>query len=179
MKLLVFSLSKYGMPTTQQPLVEFPTLECVWDKLNEIGPKFGYFTNPLKTWLVVKEEHLNLARTIFHNTDIQLTVEGRPLLGSAIGTKTYLDNYVTSKVKAWSQSLKTLSSFAVTQPHASYAVFTHGFSNLWTFISRTTPDISNLLLPLDKIITDSLIPNLTGRLAQTIMISQFSPYQLG
>ena len=76
-----------------------------------------------------------------------------------------IDNYVTSKVKAWSQSLKTLSSFAVTQPHASYAVFTHGFSNLWTFISRTTPDISNLLLPRDKIITDSLIPNLTGRLA--------------
>ena len=165
MKLLVFFAKQIWYADDATAIGRISNLRMWWDKLNEIGPKFGYFTNPLKTWLVVKEEHLNLARTIFHNTDIQLTVEGRPLLGSAIGTKTYLDNYVTSKVKAWSQSLKTLSSFAVTQPHASYAVFTHGFSNLWTFISRTTPDISNLLLPLDKIITDSLIPNLTGRLA--------------
>ena len=30
-------------------------LKWWWDKLNEVGPAFGYFSNATKTWLVVKE----------------------------------------------------------------------------------------------------------------------------
>ena len=36
-----------------------------WDKLETLGPKFGYFPNAGKTWLVVKLEHLKTAEFQF------------------------------------------------------------------------------------------------------------------
>ena len=38
-------------------------LSAWWDKVTEFGPQYGYFPNPTKTWLVVKEEHLEAAKT--------------------------------------------------------------------------------------------------------------------
>ena len=39
-----------------------------WDQLNALGPKFGYFTNASKTWLVTKENCLSTAANIFTDT---------------------------------------------------------------------------------------------------------------
>ena len=36
-------------------------LRAWWDKVTEFGPEYGYFPNPAKTWLVVKEEYLEAA----------------------------------------------------------------------------------------------------------------------
>ena len=56
-----------------------------WDGLTQLGPHYGYFPNPEKTWLVVKEEHYEAASTTFAGSGIQLTRHGRQYLGSAIG----------------------------------------------------------------------------------------------
>ena len=40
-------------------------LRAWWDKVTELGPEYGYFPNPAKTWLVVKEEHLEAAQNTF------------------------------------------------------------------------------------------------------------------
>ena len=34
---------------------ELYTLRSWWNKLKEIDPLYGYFVNPTKTWLIVKE----------------------------------------------------------------------------------------------------------------------------
>ena len=52
-------------------------------------------------------------------------------------------------------------AIASTQPYAAYAAFTHGLSSHWTYISRTIPDIQNLLLPLENAIHQHFIPALT------------------
>ena len=31
-------------------------IKICWDTLNNLGPKFGYFPNPSKTWSIVKEK---------------------------------------------------------------------------------------------------------------------------
>ena len=36
-------------------------LQDWWNHINKIGPKYGYFTNATKTWLVTKERHLSKA----------------------------------------------------------------------------------------------------------------------
>ena len=65
-----------------------------------------------------------------------------------------------SKVAKWTADITTLSLFAKTQPHASYAALTHGLMSKWTYLSRVMPTIGQLLQPLDESI---LIPALTGK----------------
>ena len=56
-----------------------------------------------------------------------------------------------------------LAEFARSQPQASYAAFTFGLSHRWTYFMRTLPDIENLLQPLQRAISDVLIPSLIAR----------------
>ena len=48
-----------------------------WDKIASLGPTFGYFANPLKTWLIVKSPHFQAATELFHGTGVNITVEGK------------------------------------------------------------------------------------------------------
>ena len=84
-------------------------------------------------------------------------------LGAALGSRTFTEEYVTNKVQGWTQEITRLAEIATTQPHAAYAAFTHGLSSRWSYISRTIPDIHDLLLPLETAIHQCLIPALTGR----------------
>ena len=53
---------------------------------------------------------------------------------------------------------------ARTQPHAAYCAYIHhGLSSRWTILSRTIPDIADLLQPLEEAVQQNLSPILTGR----------------
>ena len=67
-------------------------------------------------------------------------------------------NQVAQKKNACRRSV-----FAESQPHAAFAVLTHGLIGKWCYLARTTPDISNLLEPLEAIICLRLLPQLTGQ----------------
>ena len=67
------------------------------------------------------------------------------------------------KVREWVKEIMDLSKIASTQPHAAYSAFTHGLSSHWAYISRTIPDIQDLLRPLEMSIHQHFIPALTGR----------------
>ena len=56
-----------------------------WDQLTTDGPSFGYHVNNEKSWLIVKEEHLEQAERTFEGTGIKITSEGKRHLGSALG----------------------------------------------------------------------------------------------
>ncbi len=114
--------------------------------------------------MITKEDQLATAEHVFANTGVQVTSEGRPYLGAAIGTKEYVESYVKDKVVVkWSAALDNLATIAATQPHAAYTAFTHGFSNQWTYLSRTMSGIDSLLQPLESTIRTKLIPKITGQ----------------
>ena len=48
----------------------------------------------------------------------------------------------------------------MSQPQASYAAFTFGQRHRWTYFLRTLPDIAESLEPLERAISDVLIPAL-------------------
>ncbi|EDO35883.1 predicted protein [Nematostella vectensis] len=134
-----------------------------WDTLQSSGPDLGYFPNAVKCWLVTKPEKEESARKIFEGTGINITTEGRKHLGAALGSRPHLEQYVDSKVDEWVGQVTKLAEFSVSQPQASYAAYTFGLKHRWTYFLRTLPDIEDLLLPLERAISDTLIPSLTGR----------------
>ena len=116
-----------------------------------------------KTWLVVKQEHFPLATEIFADSGVQITVEGRRHLGTALGTSSFTEAYVNDKVQEWVGEVVRLSSIAVSQPHAAYAALSHGLFSKWTYLLRTLLDISDLFELLEESIRHNLLPALTGR----------------
>ena len=138
-------------------------LKAWWNKLSSHGPAFGYHPNASKTYLVVKEKHMTTAQELFADTDVHITIQGKRHLGAAIGSRTFTEEYICSKVQTWSEEIKRLANVATTQPHAAYAAFTHGLSSRWSYLMRTIPDIQDLLIPLENEIHQTFIPALTGR----------------
>ena len=103
------------------------------------------------------------AAKAFDGTNVNVTSEGRPYLGSPLGSDDYTSQFVSEKVLKWATELKLLSTIVSTQPHAAYSALTHGLSSKWTYLSRTTPDIGHHLQLLEDIIRSDLIPNITSR----------------
>ena len=140
-----------------------PHIRGWWERLQEIGPMYGYYPNASKSWLLVKEQHLHKATDIFHGTDVSITSEGRSVLGSPVGTCAFVDKFVDEKIVVWSNELMALSHIAVFQPHDAYAGFIHCISNRWSYLSRTCPNICNKFDVLEQIIRQRLIPSLIDR----------------
>ena len=115
-----------------------------WAKISQHGPAFGYFVNPAKTCLVVKEKYLQQAIDTFGSTGIKISCEETRYLGAPIGTEDFIKEFVREKVADWQASVEVRSSFATSQPHAAYSAMTHGLSSQWLFLQRTVPDLSPL-----------------------------------
>ena len=137
-------------------------LHAWWNRLAAEGPAFGYFPNPSKTWLVTKQGRFDKASNTFAGSGVNVTLDGRPYLGAVIGSQEYVEEYVSSKVRAWSSSINILRNIAKSQPQAAFSALTHGLLNKWTYLSRVVPDISHLLVPLDDVLRTNLIPAITG-----------------
>ena len=102
-----------------------------WEHIVSIGPDYGYYPNAMKTWLVVKEEKEIDAATLFKETGVSITVEGKRHFGAAIGKQIFIESYVQRKVLEWVGEIESLSSIATSQPHAAYTAFTHGLAGKW------------------------------------------------
>ena len=91
-----------------------PALFSWWKKLCDSGPSYGYYANADKTWLVVKEQHLNKGEDIFKNYNINITSEGRPHLGAPLGNENFTNSYVSNMVTEWQNELQVLCKIGKT-----------------------------------------------------------------
>ena len=141
------------------------------DYVNGIGngrklcytPEYGYHPNASKSWLIVKQDYLEQAKSLFNDTGVSITTEGQRYLGAALGSSSFVESYVQNKINGWIQEINQLSVIAQSQPHAAYAAFTHGLSHKWSFLSRTIPNIDNMFTPLETTIRQKFLPALTGQ----------------
>ena len=141
-------------------------LRAWWDSLIVMGPKYGYHPNCHKTKLLVKPDLQQQAEEFFGGTGITVVTDGVTYLGSPIGTPEYVAIQAIQaekKVAEWSREINRLALLAVTEPHAAYAVLTHGLYGRWTYHFRTMEFPPDSLLPLVDAIVSSLLPALTGR----------------
>ena len=135
--------------------------------MEEIGPDLGYHANATKSWLIVKEEHAARAAELFQGTDVQITMEGQRHLGVAVGSRAFVETYVTGKVQESVRKVEQLAAIASSQPHPAYTAMTQGLLSKWSYLSRTIPNISDLFQPLENAIRYKFLTTLTGRSAFT------------
>ena len=71
------------------------------NKIQEVGPLFGYFPNARKSWLLVKEEFLSDAERVFSGSGVNITMEEKSYLGALLGTTSSKESAIAAKVNQW------------------------------------------------------------------------------
>ena len=137
-----------------------------WDLLNQIGPQYGVFPKPSKTYMVLKDPALlPLAKELFGEDEdgVKITTEGKRQIGAAIGTEAFKVKYVSAKIEKWVLDVNQLADIAKEEPQAALSAFNVGLSQRWKFIQRTVKDIGHLFQPLEDAIRNNLLPAICGR----------------
>ena len=111
---------------------------------------------------MVKESHLESAKTTFSDSGVQITTKGTSYLGSYIGPDHMKDSFVQAKVSSWIDELEELTSIANTQPHAAFCAFTYGIVSKWRYLLRTTGQVEDSLQTLEDNIRHKFAPAVTG-----------------
>ena len=135
-----------------------------WNKLFDIGPRYGYFPNPNKCVLIVKNESMReRANELFGKFGIQITSRGQRHLGAIVGTLEYKEEYIREKVGEWKEDVKALASIAKKEPQGAYSAMVFAIQHRWKFIQRTVPEISEYFDELEYEIHNTLLPAIIGR----------------
>ena len=133
----------------------------MWFKeITEHGPNIGYYPKPSKSWLIVKENHLEEALREFHGTGVNITTEGNRHLGAVLGSDENRRKYVSDLVSTWTQELIVLSDIAKSYPHCAYTAYVFGFQHKYTYTMRTISNIENEFVPLEDTIRNTFLPAL-------------------
>ena len=64
-------------------------IRSYWELLQQVGPLYGYFPKPSKSYLVVKEQYLENAIETFRRSEVKTTTEGKKHLGAAVGIEDF------------------------------------------------------------------------------------------
>ena len=116
-----------------------------WETLCRLGPKFGYFPERSKSWLVVKEKEVQKGQSVFRDTNIKITTEGQQHLGAVIGSEIFKQKYVQEKIDQWIKELRVLCKIAWCEPQAAYCG-----------LMRTIPNIKTQLKQLNDVIRNRI-----------------------
>ena len=74
----------------------------------ELGPSYGYFAEPAKSIIVVKEQHLQEAKALFSDLQVEVVLASR-FLGGCVGDEAGVRQYVSDKVDAWVRGVEQLA----------------------------------------------------------------------
>ena len=106
-----------------------------------LGPWYGYFPNGTKSWLVVKEDAVDISREMFNGSNIHITTDDHHYLGGVVSSEAFEQQFLQQKVQDWISDLRKLSIIAESQPHAAYSAYCHGLSFRWNYFFGFVPPL--------------------------------------
>jgi hypothetical protein len=125
------------------------------------GPKYGYFPEPEKSYLVVHPDFVEIAKEKFIDFKVNVVTSHR-FLGGFIGHDDDVNNWLNKKVDMWVKCVNKLASVAQHVPQAAFIAFTKSLQCEWTFIQRVMADAQHYFSPLWLAIQEHFLPNLLG-----------------
>ena len=133
-----------------------------WDALMQIGPNYGYYQQPAKSWLIVKENKLEEAVRVFGGTNIQITTEGKRHLGAVVGTDENKKKYINDKFSEWKKETNMLTDIVTIHSQAAYTAYVTSYQDNLTFLLRTIPNIKDQFKRIDEVVRHKLILAIIG-----------------
>ena len=125
------------------------------------GPKFGYYPEPDKSYVVVASKFMEKANILFSPYGISV-VEGSRVLGGFVGNQSETYEWGKNKVEAWVKSIQILSDVALKQPQAAYVAVSKSLQNEWSYLQRVLPECEELFSPLRQSLLNEFFPALAG-----------------
>ena len=61
--------------------------------MNRNGPRYSYYPKASKSWLILKEAAAEDAKRLFSGTGVQITTEGKRLLGASLVTMAFEEKF--------------------------------------------------------------------------------------
>ena len=114
-----------------------------WKTLCILGPKFGYYPEPSKSWLIVKEKAKQRSFVVFKDTAIKITTEGQHHLGAVIGSSKYKCEYVQNKIDELINKMKVLSLLLYNSIQTQTII--HHENHTWHFrLVKATCQVNNI-----------------------------------
>lgn len=172
----------YGLgllPLIRQLKAEFPDVEQPWyaddagaggtftsirahfKRLQELGPKFGYFPNPSKSIIVVPAHSLARAKAAF--ADLGFTVKtGSRYLGGFLGERDLFDSWIAKKTAYWSRAIEALASVAPAYPQDAYTGLQKSLQQEWHFVQRVVRDTGPHFAAVADTLSSVFLPALFG-----------------
>jgi hypothetical protein len=162
-------LLKAAFPAVEQPWYaddagagrQFVEIFCFFRKLQEIGPSYGYYPEPLNSILVVPQHNLEAARAAFPEFCFNVTM-GNWFLGGFIGEDDALRAWLTRKTEAWSEAVNDLASVAPNFPQAAYSSLQKSLQQEWQFVQRVTEGIGPEFQTVELTLSTTFLPTLFG-----------------
>ncbi|CAM9907663.1 unnamed protein product, partial [Heterosigma akashiwo] len=124
------------------------------------GPKYGYYPEPSKSVLVVKEGKEERAREVFAECPDLDIVSHHRFLGGCIGASAGVESYVKKKVATWVECVRHLARATEKFPQSAYVAFTMSLQSEWKFLQRLIPGSSAWFGELNDVIKREFIPAL-------------------
>ena len=118
-----------------------------WKNVLNYGFYLGYYVNVSKSWLIMKEEYIEIANEAFQDYNIKITTDGEMRCSNE-----NKEEFVIAKVPEWVKQPEVLTNFAYPEPHAAFSGFIHGLRHRYTYFIRTISGISHMLKSLDDAI---------------------------
>ena len=137
-------------------------IRALFDKLTQLGPKYGYLVNPPKCQLIIKPGGERQASIEFAGTNVEI-IQGARVLGSVIGSSEASKNFLKDAEINYTKSLDRLGQFALTSLQKNpYACLTNGVQQKLSFLSRTTLSMDGVLDKVEERL-GRVIPNIVGK----------------
>jgi hypothetical protein len=138
---------------------KFALIKAVFARLQEIGPRFGYYPEPTKSILVVREKNLDEAKKAFADFGFKIKT-GNRYLGGFIGEKEAQDAWIQSETEGWAEAVEKVSLVAKNFPQSAYAALQKSLQQRWQFVQRVTKDIGGNFESIQDAIEATFLPAL-------------------
>ena len=122
-------------------------------RLLELGPSYGYFAEPAKSIIVVKEQHLQEAKALFSDLQVEVVLASH-FLDGYVGDEAGVRQYVSDKVDTWvrgveqlARAAKSYSQSAMLRSHILSPASGRTSSGSW---KDARMSIANYVTPLNR-----------------------------